>query len=465
MGRSTIPIVVAMATLLTLPMCSSSSGGDGLSELIGNVQSPGAQILVVRHGKVLYDRVFGTTNRQNGRPVDERTGFEIGSLTKQFTAAAILQLRERGKLALSDPLGKYVPEYAIGRQITLEQLLRHSSGIPDYAQTKGYAQTISHRDGRIAMSRPLAGGTVIGLIKGKPLHFAPGSRFEYSNTNYYLLGMVVAVASDMPYEEYVRTHFFAPAGMNDSSFTDDEMPGSNVATGYSGLNYMRTGPTYGGGDGAIVSTAWDMQRWETALFGGKIVSAPDLALMTSPSAGQNEGYGFGWAIDTYEGQKRLSHNGKSLGFASAVQVYPGLSEHVIVLFATSSVFPDAVANVAFNQNNPAIFALANKASAGEYPEVTTLVKTVWEGAMNGTMDPDLVTGPADDFMSGSYGAAMRVSIGSLGTEEQWIYQGSKSGQTGEVYTYRLLYSTGNVMNVEATVTPHHKVSDIGMLLQ
>jgi CubicO group peptidase (beta-lactamase class C family) len=162
-----------------------------------------------------------------------------GSITKQFTAAAILQLAERGKLALSDPLGKWVPEYGPGRRVTLEQLLWQVSGIPDYTDADAYWKLIRTRGNRAVFVKNLDLRDELALIAGKPLAFRPGSAWAYSNTNYALLAAVVAKASGVSWKTYVLRHLLAPAGMTDSGFVREPLPGGELATGY-GLS-RRTG--------------------------------------------------------------------------------------------------------------------------------------------------------------------------------------------------------------------------------
>ncbi|HEY9181519.1 MAG TPA: serine hydrolase domain-containing protein, partial [Candidatus Baltobacteraceae bacterium] len=161
--------------------------GQAIQTALQADKTPAAQVAVVRNGRLIEDGAFGLANLDRKVAATPQTQFEIGSVTKQFTAAAILQLKEQGKLRLSDPLGKYVPEYARGKAITIEQLLWQVSGVPNYTDVNHFVH--------IAGTTPGSLDAALALIAKKPLHFKPGTRWEYSNTNYLLLGGVVARAS------------------------------------------------------------------------------------------------------------------------------------------------------------------------------------------------------------------------------------------------------------------------------
>ena len=184
----------------------------------------GAQVLVIRDGRTLLDTGFGLGAVASDEPVDPRTRFEIGSITKQFTAAAILQLVGQHKLSLDDSLGKFVSDYPNAASVTLRQLLWQVSGIPNYTAVPGFVGYSTSHAGSI--------DAILELIRDKPLEFTPGTEWMYSNSNYALLGQVVAVASGMPWERYIREHVFKPAGMTHSTFNDHEMPVGDMAVGY-----------------------------------------------------------------------------------------------------------------------------------------------------------------------------------------------------------------------------------------
>jgi D-alanyl-D-alanine carboxypeptidase len=294
--------------------------------------APGASVAIVQNGNVVYNRGFGV-RRIGGRRVDRDTRFEIGSLTKQFTAAAILQLKERRKLSLDDRLSKYIPLFPHAREITLLQLLHQTSGLPDYILTNHFV-AISHSSaGSLAKIERMAAG---------PLHFAPGSRWEYSNTNYFALGRIIESVAGQSYDAYVKKHLFEPAGMQHSAMLDDESSANDLAVGYWRGMHMK-GPlkpapatieSWTSGVGNIISTAGDVARWDVALQHGKIISNADYALMTTPARlanGTLGDYAFHWWTDPLHGHAMLSGLGDTYGMSSCNDVFPHDRLAIVVL--------------------------------------------------------------------------------------------------------------------------------------
>jgi D-alanyl-D-alanine carboxypeptidase len=203
------PIVAALLLLCATGSIAVAGAVSFTHEVDFKGDPPGGQILLVDHGRIVYEKNFGVRDLQTKQPVDEHTRFEIGSITKQFAAAAILQLQESGKLSLDDPLGKYVPQYATGKHVTIKQLLWQVSGIPDYTGEDAYWKHLAESNGRVSFPKPLDLPKVLALVGNHPLRFKPGTKWEYSNTNYYLLGAVVEGVSGLSWEEYVRRNIYA----------------------------------------------------------------------------------------------------------------------------------------------------------------------------------------------------------------------------------------------------------------
>jgi len=183
----------------------------------------GIAVAVMQRGSLVYAHGFGLRDRHSRMPVDVNTRFEIGSDTKQFTAAAILQLKEQGRLTLDDRLAKYVPEFPHAKELTLQELLYQTTGLFDYVNTNHMVQITQSYAGSFEKIERMTTG---------PLHFTPGSHWEYSNTNYIALGRVIEVVSGESYDSYIRRHLFAPVGMNASATIDYEQHIADMATGY-----------------------------------------------------------------------------------------------------------------------------------------------------------------------------------------------------------------------------------------
>jgi CubicO group peptidase (beta-lactamase class C family) len=446
----TLRISAAALCLALVAAAPADPLGDSVKKLMSAAKIPGMQVLVIDHGRVTASRSYGVKDVASKAPVDAHTRFEIGSITKQFTAAAILQLKERGKLKLSDALATYVPGYAAAKHVTIAQLLGMVSGIPNYTDTPAFNALRVTRGGAMTIPRRGDVTRVVALVKDKPLDFAPGTRLEYSNTNYALLGRIVEIASGMPWAAYVRANIFRPAGMNESGFMDDERTMTDVATGYltkkGSLTRAGTMNGWGPAAGAIVSTAGDLAKWDAALIGGKLLSADDLATMLRPGtlagSGPNShyGYGYGWNVDAYEGQRRVWHTGQTLGFHASNQIYPSLSETIVVLANKRGVETDAVANAVFKALHPALAAAAAKPAAGEDPKVTARLKRVWDAFRSGRPDRSELSAGLNAELTPAVLADLSKQFKSMGVPTAWTFAGRtvRGGITS--YDYRVEFA-------------------------
>lgn len=400
---------------------------------------PGAQLAIIDHGQVVYTKGYGFADLAKQQPVTLETRFEIGSVTKQFTAAAILQLRAEGKLALSDRLGKYVPQYRSAKDVTIEQLLWQVSGIPEYLDSDAIVKRASATPGGF--------DTILALVKNKPLDFKSGSKWAYSNTNYILLGHIVELASHTDWETYVRKYIFAPAGMTDSDFITDESHLTPMALGYvNGKSGPVPAPILRGAwafsAGEIVSTVADLVRWDAAFYGGKIVSLADVKLATSVgtlNSGAATQYGFGWIDDTFDGQARIWHNGGTFGFGAQNDVYPKLGQSIIVLVNSASRPPSAIADAAFEAIHPDFAAAALKPVAGEDPKITALAKQWVKRVQTGTVDRTQLTAEMSKALTPVLVKNVAAQFGALGPLTSIAYRSKKVVNGITVYTYALAF--------------------------
>ena len=323
-----------------------------IDQVLATQEPVGAVVGVAEDGRLIYIQAFGTRNIAKHTPVNDDTRFEIASITKQFTAAAILQLQEAGKLSIDDRLSTFFPAFPHANEITLRELLNQTSGLPDYIAA-------------LPSDEPSTPGSlsVVASYEAGPLHFTPGTAWEYSNTNYYVLGKVIEHISKESFETYVRQHLFAPAGMTHSAFLDDEPSLHDVAVGYwKGENgnlavqpAPRASDSWSGGAGSIVSTVADLMSWNDALSSGKIVSNADYALMSTPLTlpnHHNDRYGMGLGIDVFDGQLRISHPGTMLGELAEDAVFPDARIDIIVFENSAWGNPEAVEDAVFQAMFP-----------------------------------------------------------------------------------------------------------------
>jgi CubicO group peptidase (beta-lactamase class C family) len=307
--------------------------GDSLSPRVDRYIQPyldlaafSGAVLVARHGNIMAQRAYGMANYELAVPNRIDTRFHIASLSKTFTAAAILELVEGGKLSLSDLVAKFVPDYPRGGEITIHQLLAHSSGIPDVNGLPGY-DTIA----RV----PHTTASLVALFRDQPLDFAPGSRYSYSNSNYNLLAYILERVSGLSYGAFLEQRLLRPAALtrtaHDSSaaaLVPDRASGY-VPVGASGLaNAPYIDWTTKTGNGSLYSTVEDLFRWDRALHNGQVLSPQSVALMFTPQLG---GVGYGWMVGRRLNRRVYRMSGRSPGFSSEIQHYPDQDLAVVVL--------------------------------------------------------------------------------------------------------------------------------------
>jgi CubicO group peptidase (beta-lactamase class C family) len=301
-----------------------------------NVNDFSGNVLVAQKGKIIYEKAFGLADRELNVKNNLKGKFQIGSLTKQFTAAAILQLAEAGKLKLTDTIGTYFPSFPKGDSVTIHMLLSHTSGIRNYTDMPEFW--------RIGAT-PVEKDSMIALIKRQPLDFSPGSKWKYSNSGYLLLGYIIEKASGQSYSDYVLNKVIKNAGLENTFVNRWDSILANRVKGYmKGENgwqnamYISMEGPYSAG--AIISTVEDLYKWNNALFENKIISPGSLTKMTTPYL---QHYGYGLGIDTFQRHLNIGHSGGIPGFVSYLVRFPADNVVVVVLSNSSGNSP-AIAN-------------------------------------------------------------------------------------------------------------------------
>ncbi len=291
-------------------------------------QIAGLALTVVKNGRTIKSECYGTANLEWNVPVTKETVFEIGSMTKQFTAACILMLAEEGKLSLDDKISQNLkntpPAWS---NITVRHLLTHTSGIKNYTVLDGFE-----------LSKHLTQAQFIEKMGSYPLDFQPGDSWVYCNSGYNLLGFIVENASGKSYWDFLRERIFQPLQMTSSQ---SRIPGILVphrAAGYELKDGTHINRDYDLTDlfsaGAIISTITDIAKWNAALDGDKLLKASSKELWWTPAKlndGKTKGYGFGWVLDPLDGHKNIGHGGATSGFSSTIQRFPDDKLSVIIL--------------------------------------------------------------------------------------------------------------------------------------
>jgi len=313
-------------------------------------ESPGLQVAVFKDGAPVLVKGYGSANLELNVPVTNDKIFRIGSVTKQFTAVALLKLQEEGKLSLDDKLSRYFPDFPRAGDITLAQMLHHTSGLFNYTAMPDYFA----KDG--LQHQPTADMIAYFTKMPKLLDFEPGTSWNYSNTAYFMLGAVVEKVEGKPLATVLKDRFFTPLGMTKTALDDeaDIVPGRVEGYAADGVGKFKNAGfismTVPGGAGAMRSTASDLVRWNAALFGGKLLKPASFAAMTTPGKlgngelsgtviGKMEGmpkveYGYGLMLSTVDGHRKVDHGGGINGFNASLTEFPADRVTVVVLSNT-----------------------------------------------------------------------------------------------------------------------------------
>lgn len=294
-------------------------------------------VLVARGGEVLLSKGYGSANLEWNVPNSPSTRFRLGSITKQFTAASILLLEERGKLKVEDPVKKYLPDAPDSwDKITIFHLLTHTSGIPNFTSFAEYPKLRPF---------PLTPEKLVAVFRDKPLDFPPGEKMQYSNSGYALLGYLIEKISGVSYEKFVQDNIFTPLKMNDSGYDSSSTVIAHRAAGYSSgpnglVNAGFVNMTVPYSAGALYSTTEDLLRWQQGLFGGKLLSAASLRKMTTPF---KNNYAFGVVVSTANGRKSIFHEGGIEGFNTLLLHFPDGMWTVAILSNVNGKAPGEIA--------------------------------------------------------------------------------------------------------------------------
>jgi D-alanyl-D-alanine carboxypeptidase len=339
-GRLALILLIALATPVIgdptpqRPAASLVSQLDGVLSPRFPADGPGAAVIVVKDGRVIFRKGYGMGNLELKAPMQPDMVFEIGSVTKQFTSTAILILADQGKLSLDDDLHKYLPDYPDkGAKISIVNLLTHTSGI------KSYTSDLKWRG---MWRQDLSVQQIIEITKDDPLEFPPGTRWKYDNTGYILLGAIIEKVSGLSYADYIRKNIFEPLGMKHSYYGSNSAVIPWRASGYSrdgdnwvNATYLSMSQPYAAG--SLMSSVDDLAIWDAAVSAGKLLSKVSWNRAFTPyklANGNDTHYAYGWSIDAYDGHSIIRHNGGIFGYISEVVRLP--NEHVYVAMLTNS---------------------------------------------------------------------------------------------------------------------------------
>lgn len=407
----TLPLAAATA----LPAADAARVDAFVTAALKEKQAPGAVLAIVKDGEVVYRKSYGA--------VTTGARFEIGSLTKQMAAVAVLRLASEGKLALDGRVGRYIPEYPAAAAVTIRQLLQQTSGLPDFAGTPEFAAN--------GTTRPTDFAGIIASVRDLPPEFAPGQRWKYSNTNYTLIGRIVELASGMAFDDYLATRVLKPAGMTRAGTLGSVADGKAV-----GYTDHGAGPvpaavfqnSWIGAAGNLVAGVDDLIAWDGALTTG-----PWLPMMRQPAAlndGTSAGYGYGLFIDRQAGAARIWHGGGTLGFSSANMLYPEQRLWIIALVNDGDVNASVITAGVYDT----LHNIQHLPADGERADITAQVRLWLQRMKRGELPAGEV---APDALPALRAAApsLQARLDVYGRPEAVLY----AGKEGEIYRYRIRY--------------------------
>jgi CubicO group peptidase (beta-lactamase class C family) len=400
------------------------------AEVLAKTGAPSASIAIVRDGRIAYTRAYGSARLESPRiAARPAMRYAIGSISKQFTASALLLLQQEGKLSLDDKVAKYVPGLTRGGDITLRQLLTHTSGYQDY-----WPQDYTFS----AMLEPTTPAGILERWARQPLDYEPGTRWQYSNTGYVIAALIVEKVSGQPFHAFLEQRILAPPGLTSTTDFDREPQVHGTVAGYEtyALGPPRlskaSGPGWLFGAGGLAMTAEDLARWDIALMNHSLLNeASYRALETDTllSSGTATGYGLGLDVEMEKQRRKLSHGGEVSGFTAMNAVYPDDGIAIVVLTnlmasKAPETLTEKIAEIVFEHGGDATDAVR-----------TAQARATYAGLQQGQIDRTLFSPNANEYFSAQALADFQSSLAPLGAPQEFKHLRTwlRGGMTGRSY--------------------------------
>ncbi len=403
--RLSLLAALVVAPILAQPAWEQKASAD-ISDALKKTGAPSVSVVIVEDGKAAFARAFGKADLASGRDAEPSTRYAVGSISKQFTVAAMLLLQEQGKLSLDDKVAKYFPDLTQANQITIRQLLSHTSGYEDYAPQDYLIPEWTH---------PTTSAAILNKWAKKPLNFDPGTRWQYSNTGYVLAGSIVEKVSGKPLVEFLREVILTPLGMpsagdcNDRTATD-ATPYTRFALGPP-RKVSREARGWYDGAGELCMAAPDLAKWDLAFLEHKLLSPSSYEEFTHEirlNNGDLTHYALGLDVTDFRGVPMLSHGGEVSGFLALDEKFPTRGGAIIVLsnedgISLAGPLADQLAQLVFLPSQP-------PESAAD----TSRVRAVLEGLRQGKIQLDQFTENARSYFTAEALRDIRTSLAPLG---------------------------------------------------
>jgi CubicO group peptidase (beta-lactamase class C family) len=436
-------LIVAAILLSASPLLAQSDQVDSYVQAeMTRTHTPGLSVAVVQNGRVVFSKGYGKANVELGVPATADTVYELLSITKQFTATAIMLLAQDGRLELDRAVSNYLPNLPmIWANITLRQLLAHTSGILDYTSASGWVKSI-----RLDRSPE----DLIEPVTHTPLLFQPGEQWKYSNTDYYLLGMVIERVSGISYDEFISRRIFQPLGMAASRMNDLRVIVSGRSAGYHwDKNDLRNAdfisPSQKWAAGGIISSAADMSRWLAALETGSLLDQRTLEEMWRPAHlnnGKSVAYGLGNELDSDHNHRSVGHQGGGLAFNASMLYFPDDHFGVVVLCNLTQSPSLAIARHIASVYLPALSDAGNTGIPDPDTKATENLRQVLMGAAQGKVNPALIAPDTREQVVPFLERAGPRMLGPMGALESLVLLEDTTDSGKRIRRYRATFANG-----------------------
>src|SRR5271166_2458438 len=407
-------------------------------QVLATTGVPSASLAMVKDGKIAYLQAYGDARLAPHTPASPEMRYSIGSISKQFTAAAILMLAEEGKLALDDPVSKYISGLTRGDEVTIRELLSHTSGYQDY-WPQDYVMPM--------MLKPVTPDQILDRWARIPLDFDPGTKWQYSNTNYVIAGVIVEKVSGIPLWTLLGKRVFTPLGMKNVTDTNEKALPPTDPSGYFryALGPPHPAPKEGQGwmfaAGELAMTAADLAKWDISMINQTVLKPASYQAMETVVLLKNGAptrYGLGVGVSMVNGHRVLEHGGEVSGFTAENMVLP--DDKIAIVVLTNQDAAEAASQVG-NQVRSALLKSQNPQDQREDEKV----RKVYDGLQQGKIDRSLFTDNANSYFNGQALKDYSGSLGQLGAPQSFSQSGSslRGGMTERIYEVK--YPTKNLV--------------------
>lgn len=419
-------ILAALLTLASVPAFANETLPADLAAKIDKIANdalaksgvPSASVAVVRDGKLAYAKAYGNARLDPKTPATPAMRYSIGSISKEFTAAAILMLQQQGKLSLDDKIGKFFPDLTDAAHITIRQILSHTSGYQDF-WPQDYLMPM--------MKQSTTPAHIMDGWAKKPLDFAPGSQWQYSNTGYTIAGAIVQKVTGQTPFGFLQQHVFPQLGITDAYDTNVHALPDSDARGYSrfALGPLRPSQKEGVdwmfGAGELAMTASDLAKWDIAMIGNTLLQPASWHAMQTEALlnnGLGSGYGLGVFVGKMDGHRMISHDGEVMGFTAGNAIFPDDKVAVVVLtnqdaVGTFSAIGKDIAKALFEVHDPAATKALEQA------------RTIFAALQKGKIDRSLFTADANSYFSDTAVHDYQTSLAPLGKPQSFTIRAAR----------------------------------------